>query len=97
MGELEIDRRMTRTEVATVLRELADGRDAEGALALDVAGRRVRFDPVEPITVTLEGESDRPAGATEAKQSIEVELVWWRPAGEGGPDLAPGEEGPAGR
>jgi hypothetical protein len=28
----------------------------------------------------MEGESDWSSGETEAKQSIEFELVWWTPA-----------------
>jgi hypothetical protein len=36
--------------------------------------------PTDPVTFKLEGESDWSEGDTEAKQSIEFELVWWREA-----------------
>jgi hypothetical protein len=38
------------------------------------------LDPTNPVTFKLEGESDWSEGETEAKQSIEFELVWWRDA-----------------
>ncbi|WP_256300759.1 amphi-Trp domain-containing protein [Haloarchaeobius salinus] len=38
------------------------------------------LDPDDDITFKLEGESDWSEGDTEAKQSIEFELVWWREA-----------------
>ena len=80
MGELETEAQRSRTEVATALRDLADQLDAGGAVDLELGGSRVSLDPTEPITFKLEGESDWQEGDTEAKQSIEFELVWWRPA-----------------
>nr|WP_318569100.1 amphi-Trp domain-containing protein [Salinigranum marinum] len=44
------------------------------------------------VTFKLEGESDWSEGDTEAKQSIEFELVWWRDArtaAEGTLDVSP--------
>jgi hypothetical protein len=38
------------------------------------------LDPTNPVTFKLEGESDWSEGDTEAKQSIEFELVWRREA-----------------
>jgi amphi-Trp domain-containing protein len=81
MGELETEAQKSRTEVAAELRRLADQLDGDGAVTLEVGTRRVSVDPVEPITFKLEGESDWNTGDTEAKQSIELELVWWREAG----------------
>jgi hypothetical protein len=40
----------------------------------------VTLDPVEPITFKFEDEIDWTEGDTEAKQSIELELVWRREA-----------------
>jgi amphi-Trp domain-containing protein len=80
MGELETEAQRTRAEVATFLRDLADQLDSEGALVLDLGGTTVQLDPTDPITFKLEGESDWSEGDTEAKQSIEFELVWWRDA-----------------
>jgi len=80
MGELETEAQRTRAEVATYLRELADQLDGDGAVTLELGGQRVTLDPTEPITFKLEGESDWTEGDTEAKQSIEFELVWWRDA-----------------
>lgn len=42
--------------------------------------RRATFDPTEPIALKHEGESDPSEGDSEAKQSIEFVLVWWRDA-----------------
>lgn len=92
MGELETEEQRTRAEVATYLRDLADQLDADGAVTLDLGGEQVRLDPVDPITFKLEGESDWSEGDTQAKQSIEFELVWWREAqtaSEGSLDVEP--------
>jgi amphi-Trp domain-containing protein len=80
MGELETEAEKTRSEVASYLRELADQLDADGDVTLELGGRQVRLNPTNPVTFKLEGESDWAEGDTEAKQSIEFELVWWRDA-----------------
>jgi amphi-Trp domain-containing protein len=80
MGELETEARKTRGEVAAYLRQLADQLDGDGAVTLELGDRRVNLDPVDPLTFKLEGESDWSEGDSEAKQSIEFELVWWREA-----------------
>ena len=80
MGELETETQSTRTEVATELRDLADQLDADGPVTLALGGREVTIDPTDPITFKLEGESDWSEGDVEAKQSIEIELVWWHEA-----------------
>lgn len=80
MGELETEAQRTCAEVATALREMADQLDAEGPLTVAVGDKEVTMEPVEPVTFKLEGESDWSEGDTEAKQSIEVELVWRREA-----------------
>ncbi|MDF9744480.1 amphi-Trp domain-containing protein [Natrinema salsiterrestre] len=80
MGELETEEQRSRAEIATDLREMADQLDSDGDLTLELGGTRVRLDPTEPVTFKLEGESDWSEGDTEAKQSIEFELVWWREA-----------------
>ena len=76
MGELETEAQKTRGEVASYLRRLADQLDEGGAVTLELGNQRVELDPVDPITFKLEGESDWTEGDTEAKQSIEFELVW---------------------
>jgi amphi-Trp domain-containing protein len=80
MGELETEAQRTRGEVAAVLGDLAEQLEAGDAVALELGNRRVTVDPVEPITLKLEGESDWTEGDTEATQSIEFELVWWTDA-----------------
>jgi amphi-Trp domain-containing protein len=80
MGELETEAEKTRSEIATYLRELADQLDGDGDVALELGGQQVRLNPTDPVTFKLEGESDWSEGDTEAKQSIEFELVWWRAA-----------------
>ena len=80
MGEVETEEQKTRAEVASYLRQLADQLDGGGAVTLELGTQRVNLDPVDPITFKLEGESDWAEGDTEAKQSIEFELVWWREA-----------------
>jgi amphi-Trp domain-containing protein len=80
MGELETEEQKTRAEIATYLRGLADQLDGDGDVALDLGGTTVQLNPTNPITFKLEGESDWSQGDTEAKQSIEFELVWWRDA-----------------
>lgn len=80
MGELETEEQRTRVEVASYLRELADQLDGDGPVTLQLGGQQVTFDPTDQITFKLEGESDWSEGDTEAKQSIEFELVWWREA-----------------
>ena len=80
MGELETEERKTRAEIATYLRNLADQLDSDGDVVLNLGGTTVRLDPTDPVTFKLEGESDWSQGDTEAKQSIEFELVWWRDA-----------------
>jgi amphi-Trp domain-containing protein len=80
MGELETESQKTRAEVADYLRGLADQLDQGGDVTLELGGTEVRLNPSDPITFKLEGESDWSDGDTEAKQSIEFELVWWRDA-----------------
>ncbi|WP_227132816.1 amphi-Trp domain-containing protein [Halorubellus salinus] len=80
MGELETEEQKTRAEIATYLRELADQLDGDGDVTLDLGGKTVQFRPTDPVTFKLEGESDWSQGETDAKQSIEFELVWWREA-----------------
>jgi hypothetical protein len=46
-------------------------------VTLELGGKQVQLDPTDPVTFKLEGESDWSEGDTEAKQSIEFELVWW--------------------
>jgi amphi-Trp domain-containing protein len=92
MGELETEERTTRTEVASYLRDLADQLDGGGDVRLELGGTAVRVQPSDPITFKLEGESDWSEGDTEAKQSIEFELVWRRAArtaDEGSLDVQP--------
>lgn len=80
MGELETEAEKTRAGIATYLREFADQLDADGDITLVLGDERVQLDPTNPVTFKLEGESDWSEGETEAKQSIEFELVWWREA-----------------
>lgn len=80
MGELETEEQSTRSEIATRLRRVADQLDEGGAVTLTLGNRSVSVDPVDPITFKMEGESDWQEGDTEAKQSIEFELVWRTPA-----------------
>ena len=93
MGELETEEQRTRSDVATYLRDLAEQLETGGTVTLQLGGQEVTVDPTEPITFKLEGESDWTEGETEAKQSIEFELVWWREAQsaeEGTLDVEPG-------
>jgi amphi-Trp domain-containing protein len=80
VGELETEARRSRAEVAAFLVDLADQLDADGEVTLELDGTAVALDPADPVTMKLEGESDWATGETEAKQSIEIELVWRRPA-----------------
>jgi len=80
MGELETEEQKTRAEVASYLRDLADQLDGDDDVTLDLGGTTVQLHPTDPVTFKLEGESDWSDGDTEAKQSIEFELVWWRDA-----------------
>jgi amphi-Trp domain-containing protein len=80
MGELETEEQKSRADIASYLRRLANQLDGEGDIMLELGKHRVHLDPVDPITFKLEGESDWTEGSTEAKQSIEFELVWWRDA-----------------
>jgi amphi-Trp domain-containing protein len=77
MGELETEAEKTRSEIASYLCELAEQLDGDGAVTLELGGKQVQLDPTNPVTFKLEGESDWSEGDTEAKQSIEFELVWW--------------------
>ncbi|WP_436928113.1 amphi-Trp domain-containing protein [Halosimplex amylolyticum] len=80
MGELETEAEKTRSEIASYLRELAEQLDGDDAVTLELGGKQVQLGPTNPVTFKLEGESDWSEGDTEAKQSIEFELVWWREA-----------------
>ena len=80
MGELETEAEKTRSEIASYLRELADQLDGDDAVTLALGGQQVQLDPTNPVKFKLEGESDWSEGDTEAKQSIEFELVWRREA-----------------
>ncbi|MFA9417125.1 amphi-Trp domain-containing protein [Natrinema sp. HArc-T2] len=80
MGELETEEQTTRSEVAAQLREVADQLDGGGDVTLELGGTTVVMTPSAPITFKLEGESDWSEGDTDAKQSLEFELVWWREA-----------------
>lgn len=77
MGELETEESRTRAGVASYLRDLADQLDTDGPVTLELGTDRVTLDPTDEITLKLEGESDWSSGDTEAKQSVELELVWW--------------------
>jgi amphi-Trp domain-containing protein len=92
MSELEAQERRTRAEVAASLRDLADQLDEDGPVTLELGGQRVTLDPVDPITFKLEGESDWSTGETEAKRSIEIELVWRRAAENAALDVESGSE-----
>jgi amphi-Trp domain-containing protein len=95
MGELETEAEQTRAEIASYLRDLADQLDGGGDITLELGGQQVLLNPTEPVTFKLEGESDWSEGDTEAKQSIEFELVWWREARtaeEGTLDIVDGSE-----
>lgn len=80
MGELESESQMNRTEIAAYLRTLADQLDGDGEVSLELGGNTVTMSPSDPITLKLEGESDWSEGDTQAKQSIEFEMVWWQDA-----------------
>jgi amphi-Trp domain-containing protein len=80
MGELETEEQRSRTEIASYLRNLADQLDGDDDVTLELGGSEVLLNPSDPVTFKLEGESDWSEGDTEAKQSIEFELVWWREA-----------------
>lgn len=80
MGELETEEQKSRAELATYFRDFADQLENDRAVKLDLGGTEVRLNPSEPVTFKLEGESDWSEGDSEAKQSIEFELVWWRDA-----------------
>jgi amphi-Trp domain-containing protein len=80
MGELETEARQTRAEVAGFLRDMADQLDGGESMSLALDGTTVRVDPTDPVTFKLEGESDWSEGDAQAKQSVELELVWWRDA-----------------
>ncbi|MFC7018889.1 MULTISPECIES: amphi-Trp domain-containing protein [Haloarcula] len=80
MGELETEAEKTRSEIASSLRDLAEQLDGDDAVTLELGRQQVQLDPTNPVTFKLEGESDWSEGDTEAKQSIEFELVWWREA-----------------
>lgn len=97
MGEPETEADRTRAETASYLRDLADRLDAGGDATLALGGEQVRVDPTTPVTFKLEGESDWSAGETEAKRSIEFELVRWRDvqsSEDGSLDVASGGEWP---
>lgn len=92
MGEVETEAEKTRSEIASYLRDLAAQLDADSDVTLELGGQQVRFHPTNPVTFKLEGESDWAEGDTEAKQSLEFELVWWRDAHtpeEGSLDISP--------
>ena len=80
MSELETEEQKSRTEIADYLRTLADQLEEGGDVTLELGNKSVALNPNNPITFKLEGESDWSSGDTEAKQSIEFELVWWREA-----------------
>ncbi|PGF16754.1 amphi-Trp domain-containing protein [Natrinema sp. CBA1119] len=80
MGELETEAEQSRAEIARYLRNLADQLDSGDDVTLELGGATVDLNPTETVTFKLEGESDWSEGDTEAKQSIEFELVWWRDA-----------------
>lgn len=95
MGELETEAEQSRADIASYLRDLADQLDGGGDITLELGGQQVLLNPTEPVTFKLEGESDWSEGDTEAKQSIEFELVWWRAARtaeEGTLDIVDGSE-----
>ena len=95
MGELETESEKSRSEIASYLRGVADQLEGGGDVTLELGGRQARLNPTNPVTFKLEGESDWTEGDTEAKQSIEFELVWWRDAQtpeEGRLDISTGGE-----
>lgn len=88
MTEIETEAKLTRPEIAAFLREMADQLDDGGEVALELGGEGIALTPVEPVTFKLEGEVDRKPGESRAKESIELELVWWQEEAAGD---APGQ------
>ncbi|HKJ58866.1 MAG TPA: amphi-Trp domain-containing protein [Halobacteriales archaeon] len=76
MPEIETEEEQTRAEVAARLRDLADEREGDGAFTLELGGQSVTLDPVDPVTLKMEGEWGE--GGAGDKESIEFELVWWQ-------------------
>lgn len=88
MSEIETESQLTRAEVASYLRDLAAQLDEDAPVDLELGGQTMTLDPVDPVTLKLEGETN-PPDAGQAKQSIEVELVWWTESdGETAEELA---------
>ena len=86
MPEIETEEQQTRAEAAAVLRDLADKLESGGAFTLALGGQSVDLDPVEPLTVKMEGEWGE--GGAGTKESIEFELVWRQAAEATEPESA---------
>lgn len=78
MAELETQAEQSRKQIAVYLRDLADQLETEGEVCLDLGGQDLVLNPTDPVTFKVEGESDWTEGDQEAKQSVELELVWWQ-------------------
>ncbi|WP_121743497.1 amphi-Trp domain-containing protein [Natronorubrum halophilum] len=80
MGAFETKAQRSRAKIADDLRKLADQLGGGGDVTLELGGKEVLLNPSDPVTFTLEAESDWSDGDTKAKQRIEFELVWRREA-----------------
>ena len=79
--ELETERVLSRSEIATVFREFADGLDGSGPITISIGGRSVTVAPPERLTFDVEVE-DESRRLRRGERTVEFELEWKKTDGD---------------
>ncbi|WP_267640221.1 amphi-Trp domain-containing protein [Haloarchaeobius amylolyticus] len=66
----------TRSDIAAMLRDVADKLDAGDPITLTAGQQSVTLDPPTRPTFEVKAERETSTGATEGELSIEFELEW---------------------
>lgn len=82
MVEIESRQRGSHSEIGSKLADIAEQLQSDEPVTIEAGGRSMELDPVEPMWLELEGETEQEAGATEG--SIELTLEWRETAGGSG-------------
>jgi|AntDeeMetagen134_2_1112570.scaffolds.fasta_scaffold04666_4 amphi-Trp domain-containing protein len=72
----EMETRLSRGEIAAILRDTADKLDGDGELTLSAGGDSITLDPPANPTFEVKAERETSTGAEHGELSIEFELEW---------------------
>ncbi|WP_181685007.1 amphi-Trp domain-containing protein [Halorhabdus salina] len=82
----ETERSLSRSEIASYLRTVADNLDGGDPISLSAGDQSVTMDPPQRPTFEVKAEREGPTDG-HGELSVEFELEWDENAGDGGGDL----------